>query len=864
MVCQLNPHNYSAGLALAGLSQVAAQPYVAEHIYERLMRDVPEQRIPTAQIWFRTLLARGAYDRIMPLAVTMLSEDPEQRGAWLNALLFSARQTRDAHFLAQVQQDNPLLPEWCTELINLEQTLLEDRLATALPRLTKVYRPVPSSYVPYYQVERLLLHGHPDEAGALIDAYGDRMPPDDAGFLRLRVYHAKGWDSLIASEYETLLQYPMLPRLSAQFCAYLIAHPAPGPLASYCDRFVAQGPALTAETIPLYQATYLAAALAGDDTRAEKIRAQIMRFTSSDARVLNGLVELLKAGKPDPRFARILPLVPLPTEVIYAILERGRAARRAQMKPAPAITAPRPPAAVLAIAAVLLGLVAGFCVLLWPQWRQNPDLSHGFFAPVIFALLLWDSRRLGTPRWLPAGGAATAALAAAVGFGFILFALAGLFAASLAWTHALVSLILATSLCCFLLAGLIILAGDGVRLMPFNWLSLTAIFLWLLGDTTAGRHLRAPDARPAGLGDRQRDADTPFARHPGAPAWQHHRAGHDHRRHRGSLQRHPQPALVYLCGVLLCGVASAPPVGAAAADPRGSAPGAGHELPALAHSHAARQQREGHCRFLARPHGLRYPGRDGDHAGFARHPAGIERPATRRTRQSADPGQAAAPRRTPFWSGLGLTALLGAFFVVNSRPALHEGQKPPDLAALLPTKPAGWQVLAPTDLYQFSGILGTTHLMERTYLRRGADGQLTQLTVYVAYWGPGQASVSRVASHTPDACWPGAGWIPRPLPADQPALALPGQKISPGERRLFKSPEGYVQNVWFWHIYDGRVIDYRDPYSLSALLQIALKYGFRRQGDQCFVRVSSNKSWRELAEEPLVHEVFRHLASIGL
>ena len=86
-----------------------------------------------------------------------------------------------------------------------------------------------------------------------------------------------------------------------------------------------QGPPISADTVPLYQASFLAAALANDSTRAEKIRAKITEFTASDARVLRGLVELLKIGKPDPRFARILPLVPLPTEVIYAILERQTA-----------------------------------------------------------------------------------------------------------------------------------------------------------------------------------------------------------------------------------------------------------------------------------------------------------------------------------------------------------------------------------------------------------------------------------------------------------------------------------------------------------------------------------------------------------
>ena len=55
MVCQLNPRNYSAGLALAGLNLVAAQPHVSDHIYERLMRDVPEKRVPTARCVFRTV-----------------------------------------------------------------------------------------------------------------------------------------------------------------------------------------------------------------------------------------------------------------------------------------------------------------------------------------------------------------------------------------------------------------------------------------------------------------------------------------------------------------------------------------------------------------------------------------------------------------------------------------------------------------------------------------------------------------------------------------------------------------------------------------------------------------------------------------
>lgn len=326
IVCQLNPRNYSAGLALAGLTQVAAQPMVSEHIYERLMRDVPEQRVQTAQIWFRTLLARAHYGKIIPLAATMLSEDPEQRGAWLNALLFAASQSRDRAQLSLVLQQNPHLPEWCTEIINLEQALLDHRLDSALPGLTRIHRQPPSTYLPYYQAERLLQHGRADLADTLLTAYGSRLPADEAAFLRLRIYRAMGWNALIGAEHDTLLQYPMNQRLAAKFCAHLITNPEPGILARYLDRFAAQGPALSADTIPLYHAGYLAAALAGDTVRADRIRGDITRFTASDARVLDGLAGLLRGGRTDPRLARILPLVPLPTEVLYAILERSPAA----------------------------------------------------------------------------------------------------------------------------------------------------------------------------------------------------------------------------------------------------------------------------------------------------------------------------------------------------------------------------------------------------------------------------------------------------------------------------------------------------------------------------------------------------------
>jgi hypothetical protein len=322
-VTQLNPGNYAAGLALAGLSQVAAQPYVSDHIYERLMRDVPEQRRQTAQIWFRTLLARAAYPQIKELSTRMLSEDPAERSAWLNALLFSSRQTGDHAYLGKVLSEHPHLPEWCTELIGIEQLLLQGHLDRALPRLSRVHRQPAAGYIPYYQVDRLLRHGETDRASDLLRAYGGQLQPDEAAFLRLRVYQAKEWTSLARPELDALLRYEMAPRIIAQFCAYLINRPDPALFARFHDRLAAANLPVNAETVPLHQAVYLAATLAGDTARAEQITARINQYTSSDARVLRGLGQLLKGPGSDPRLPRILPLVPLPTEVVYAILSRA-------------------------------------------------------------------------------------------------------------------------------------------------------------------------------------------------------------------------------------------------------------------------------------------------------------------------------------------------------------------------------------------------------------------------------------------------------------------------------------------------------------------------------------------------------------
>jgi hypothetical protein len=320
--CELNPRNYSAGLTLAHLVQLTGQSSVADHIYARLMQDVPEQRSATAAQWGRTLLASGNYAQLKPLALAMLTEDSGRREAWLHALLFAARQTGDRTVLPPLLKNELGLPNWCIELISIEQLLLDKQPERALPRLTRINRPAEIALIPLFQVNHLLHLGRAAEAGRLIEAYGSRLPAAEASFLRLRIFRAQQRTMLLEPEYATLLSYPLTSRLATLFCVSLVEQPAPELLARYLDRFLQHGPVLSDETLPIYHATYLASAVGGLTDQAEKLAARIAQFTTTDAKTLRTLGELLKLGAPPAQIARVLPLVPLPIEVIYAIHER--------------------------------------------------------------------------------------------------------------------------------------------------------------------------------------------------------------------------------------------------------------------------------------------------------------------------------------------------------------------------------------------------------------------------------------------------------------------------------------------------------------------------------------------------------------
>jgi hypothetical protein len=208
-----------------------------------------------------------------------------------------------------------------------------------------------------------------------------------------------------------------------------------------------------------------------------------------------------------------------------------------------------------------------------------------------------------------------------------------------------------------------------------------------------------------------------------------------------------------------------------------------------------------------------------------------------------------------------LVAGVSGFITARHQPFQALSGNEPDLAALLPAAPLGWTATT-SDLDQFSGTLHTHNLVERVY-SAGPTLESAHVTVYLAYWLPGEAPVSLVDAHTPDACWPGTGWVLKPIPVERAALAVGGRTLPPAECRLF-ALNNYETHVWFWHLRGGRPLTYVDPYSAVRLLGLALRYGFSTPKDQLFIRVSSNRPWQEIASQPSLQQLFANLKPLGL
>jgi exosortase len=494
---------------------------------------------------------------------------------------------------------------------------------------------------------------------------------------------------------------------------------------------------------------------------------------------------------------------------------------------------------------------------------HDDNLTHGPFLPVLGCILVAESRRDFNPRFV-AGG--PVAFAGCVLFGLaaiVSVAVSAIYAAALGWNHGMAQFMGSVAVCFLLGSAWLAFADRRVRLVPVNWPAAVAVILWLFaGPPPSGSY-----ARLALFLQGHVTASVVAILHAAGVA-------------------------AFREGNMIDLASSSVGVSEACSGVRSliSCTVAGLFLSAV----AVRRTRNRVVLVALSPFvglamnfvrsliltlvantGANIEGRWHDLTGESIIVfttlilAAIALRLRAKERREPQPPRLPSPPM-PGHSSLQdiLSAYLGAILaggifvvVLATRSQPRPGEMPP-LASLLPDAPAGWAAQTTEGLDQFSGVLRTHDLVERVYAPNGGQSE-TRLTLYVAYWKPGEASVTQVDAHTPDACWPGTGWESKPVPEERVDLSVDGRLLPTAERRLF-AHDRFETNVWFWHLYGGHPLEFVDPYSALRLLKLSLRYGFRRPKDQLFVRISSNKPWDEVSESPVMRQFMGKMEPLGL
>lgn len=191
----------------------------------------------------------------------------------------------------------------------------------------------------------------------------------------------------------------------------------------------------------------------------------------------------------------------------------------------------------------------------------------------------------------------------------------------------------------------------------------------------------------------------------------------------------------------------------------------------------------------------------------------------------------------------------------------------PNMDAFAPPVVENWTVedipLGNTEAVSESALktLKLDSFVQRSYKRAGKD-----ITVYIAYWKPGTMDTRLVASHTPDRCWVENGWSCEES-RNGAAMDMNGLDIVPVQYRRFKM-KGHSQTVYYWLMVNGQRYQFGDrlntyPNPLDFFRDF-FKEVLRGRPEHYFVRISSNMSAEELADEPLFIQIIKSLEPVGI
>lgn len=316
-----DPANYRVGLKLAKNYQ-AGQPIQSDEIFSRLLRDHPDKREATAQEWFRALLARGDFPRIATLAQEQILAGSPRAAVWMRALLFaSARDTSEGPFAAILNHQTPAAKSW-HRLLEVETLRRRGRLAESRAALESAWAPGSPAFTVFYRVDTLIRMNRAAAALDILAAHAGQLDGDTTARLRLDAFASAGAAQSREREFNELLARPLTPPMIVLLCTHLIRHPHADYFDRLCRKLKREPLLLTNDTAGVWFSLLCTAGAVGDKARLHEFTVGL-RGASKTPFVALGLVEAFFRGETlEQRLTTFLPILPLPLEVTYALLER--------------------------------------------------------------------------------------------------------------------------------------------------------------------------------------------------------------------------------------------------------------------------------------------------------------------------------------------------------------------------------------------------------------------------------------------------------------------------------------------------------------------------------------------------------------
>lgn len=317
---EFDPDNYLAGLTLAKNYQTG-QPAYADRIFEQLLRDHPDKSAATAQDWFRALLARGNFDQVASLARDQTLTDPAHAQAWMRALIFATRQMRNEAPLRELLGNStPAAATW-HPLLKTELALRAGRSPETMAALQRPWPNTPP-FALFYQVSRLIELRAVYAALDLLESQPGVLDEEARVTLKLDAYATAGAQRLLEAEVTALLG-PVrdLPRIKI-LCAHLIRHPNANFFTRLSEKVAREQLPLNTETAGAWFSLLCTAGAVGDEPKLRAYTTMLKQASKNPFHALTAVEAFFRGQTSAQRVTTFLPILPLPLEIVYALIER--------------------------------------------------------------------------------------------------------------------------------------------------------------------------------------------------------------------------------------------------------------------------------------------------------------------------------------------------------------------------------------------------------------------------------------------------------------------------------------------------------------------------------------------------------------